>query len=236
MYATVYGSPGVRVRFLGFASIYGPFAIVLFLCGYFCHAAIPLGIPSWAAGICLLLLVGAAWAASDRAARRFRNYLKGAQGEELVARELALLPTGWTIFHGVPRIGFDASPGGSDYDHVVLGSGALFVVETKNWRGPVTIEGGSICVRGVPTRRSPITQVRREALELSKRFRDILPEGFPVVGIVCFASNGLSVDREQIDMTPVCNVRALRELLLSSPTASLSTDAKERLVQNLLNL
>ena len=141
-YAEVHGSPGARVRFLGFSTIYWPFLVVLFLCGWFLQAALPAPVPRVAAGVALGLLVLAAWASSGSCARRFERILKGARGEEEAARELALLPDGWTVFHGVPRGGFDAMAGGGDFDHVALGPRALFVVETKNWRGPVRVEEG----------------------------------------------------------------------------------------------
>ena len=69
-YATVHGSPGARVRFFGLADIYGPFLLVVFLCGYFLHAALPLRMPRTLAAALLAAVALAAWAVSDRCARR----------------------------------------------------------------------------------------------------------------------------------------------------------------------
>lgn len=233
-YATVYGSPGARVRFLGLADIYWPFLAMIFLAGWFLQAALPVAIPRWASGAALALLAVAAWFASDRCSRRFGNYLKGAYGEEIVARELAVLPAGWTIFHGVPRPGLDPVRGGADYDHVVLGPCGLVVVETKNWSGPLRIENGTVSVVGVRAVRSPVVQARREAAELARSLRGLLPEGLPVLGLVCFASDGLEGDGADIDGTPVCNVRVLRERLLALPAAPIDDELRARLVSNLL--
>lgn len=233
-FAVVHGSPGARVRALGLAVTYWPFLLVLFLSGWFLHAALPVPLPpAWAAGA-LLLLVLLARAALGRAGRRYRNYLKGARGEEIVARELSLLPGDWTVFHGVPRGGFEAMCGGSDFDHVVLGPGALYVVETKNWAGPIRVEGGAVTAAGVPASRSPVAQVRREANALRRRFARLLPPDFPVRGVVCFASNGLERDRADVDGTPLCNVRDLRQLLLSVRDPAVGPDARRALAEALL--
>lgn len=235
-FATVHGSPGARARASGLAATYWPFLLVLFLAGWFLHAAFPLGIPPAAAAAALLALALVAWAALGRAGRRYGNYLKGARGEEIVARELSLLPADWTVFHGVPRGGLDAMRGGGDFDHVVLGPGALYVVETKNWSGPVRVEGATVTASGVPATRSPVAQVRREANALRRRLKRELPPGMPVRGIVCFASNGLDRDRADVDGTPLCNVRELRALLLSGRDTSVGPERRRLLVEALLSV
>ena len=235
-FATVHGSPGARVRALGLASVYGPFLVVVFLAGWFLHAALPVRFDPAVAAAMLLFLAMAAWAALDRAGRRYRNYLKGARGEEIVARELSLLPEDWTVFHGVPRGGFEAMCGGGDFDHVVLGPGALYVVETKNWAGPVRVEGAVVSAAGFPASSSPVAQVRREANALRRRLKDALPADLPVRGVVCFASNGLDRDRADVDGTPLCNVRELRELLLGGRDPAIAPSVRRHLVETILSL
>lgn len=235
-FATVHGSPGARVRALGLAATYGPFLAVVFLGGWFLHAALPVRIDPVVAAATLLFLALSAWAALDRAGRRYRNYLKGARGEEIVARELSLLPEDWTVFHGVPRGGFDAMCGGGDFDHVVLGPGALYVVETKNWAGPVRVEGAIVSAGGVPASSSPVAQVRRESNALRRRLKGALPGEVPVRGVVCFASNGLDGDRADVDGTPLCNVRELRALLLDGRDPAIAPAARRRLVETILSL
>lgn len=235
-FATVHGSPGARVRALGLASTYGPFLAILFFAGWFLHAALPVPLDPVVAAASLLFLAMVAWASLDRAGRRYRNYLKGARGEEIVARELSLLPEDWTVFHGIPRGGFEAMCGGGDFDHVALGPGALYVVETKNWSGPVRVEGAVVSAGGVPASGSPVAQVRREANALRRRLKDALPPDLPVRGVVCFASNGLDRDRADVDGTPLCNVRELRALLLSGRDPALPPDVRRRIVGTILAL
>ena len=124
--------------------------------------------------------------------------------------------------------------GGADYDHVVLGPCGLVVVETKNWSGPLRIENGTVSIVGVRAVRSPVVQARREAAELARSLHGLLPEGLPVLGLVCFASDGLEGDGADIDGTPVCNVRVLREQLLALPAAPIDDELRARLVSNLL--
>ena len=237
-FATVHGSPGARVRFLGLSAIYWPALVAVFLCGWFLHALFPLGMPRWAAALALLALAGAAWAASDRCARRFGRFLKGAQGEEAVARELALLPAGWTVLHGIPRTGAEALRGGGDFDHVALGARSVFVIETKNWSGPVRIEDAVFVAGGVRVPRSPVVQARREAIELARALRGVLPEGAAVRPLVCFAGNGLEEDRTAVDDTPVCNVRALLDVLRERDAGAdgppLGETVRDRIVAALL--
>lgn len=66
---------------------------------------------------------------------------RGAQGEEHVGELLEGLPQGsWRVIH-------DATFGRGNVDHIVLGCGGLFTVETKSHPGPVRvarIHGGMI--------------------------------------------------------------------------------------------
>ena len=62
--------------------------------------------------------------------RRLGNFLKGAKGEEWVARELSFLDSNYTVFNGL-RLG----SGKYNLDHVIVGPSGIFVVETKNWKG-----------------------------------------------------------------------------------------------------
>ena len=124
--------------------------------------------------------------------------------------------------------------GGSDFDHVVLGPGALYVVETKNWAGPVRLEGATVSAAGATASRSPVAQVRREANALRRRLKRELPPDMPVRGVVCFASNGLERDRLDVDGTPLCNVRELRALLLAGKDPSIGPERRRLLVEALL--
>jgi Nuclease-related domain len=60
-----------------------------------------------------------------------RNWQRGARGERRTARQFRpLLQHGWVVFHdlAVPRSGANA-------DHLAIGPGGMFLVDSKNWRG-----------------------------------------------------------------------------------------------------
>jgi hypothetical protein len=58
------------------------------------------------------------------------SWFAGATGEREVGVVLSRLPEGWTAFHAVP-VGRDES----DIDHLVVGPGGVFSVNTKHHRG-----------------------------------------------------------------------------------------------------
>jgi hypothetical protein len=61
---------------------------------------------------------------------------EGAEGERKTAKELfPLLDRGWHVVH-------DVEGNYGNFDHVVVGPGGLFLLETKNWRGEVEVVDG----------------------------------------------------------------------------------------------
>ncbi len=215
-FATICGSPGARVRFMGFFAIFWPFLIVILIAGWLLHCAFPVSVAPTVASLLLLLLATVAWLAFNSAEKRFGSFLKGARGEEIVARELSLLPAGWDVFHGIARSGFEAFAGGSDFDHIVIGPDTMFVVETKHWDGPVTLERGTLRVRGRIPRRSPVAQVRREAMELAEILKDAMPNGIVVTPVICFAGDGFVPEEGRIDDVSICNARMLQNVILET--------------------
>ena len=232
-YAAVFGSPGTRVRFIGFAHIFWPYLLVVFAAGWLLHCLWPIEVPRFAlaaAAIALALTSVAAFSASER---RFASYLKGAKGEEITARELALLETGWDVFHGVENRTSDASSGGRDFDHIVVGPDTVFLIETKNWEGVIRVENGALKLNGIPVKRSPIAQVRRGARGLLRMLESSLPADFDIVKIVCFASNNLEGEEARIDDVFFCNARALRSAIMESPPGVLDPIHRRLIIETL---
>lgn len=234
-FATICGSPGARVRFMGFFCIFWPFLIVLLIAGWLLHCAFPVPMESWVAAVLLILLAGVAWVAFNSAEKRFESFLKGARGEEMVARELSLLPAGWDVFHGIARSGFEAFAGGSDFDHIVIGPDTMFVIETKYWDGPVTLEHGMLRVRGRLPRRSPVAQVRREAIELAGILKDAMPQGIVVTPVICFAGDGLVPEEGRIDDVSVCNARMIRNIIMETAGGEIDEPHRRLIVEALMH-
>ena len=121
-----------------------------------------------------------------------RAYRIGADGEEATGRQLAHLPRGWHTLHSVP-----VGTHGSDIDHVVIGPGGVFAVNTKHHpNSSVWVAGDTFLVDGVKQ-----SYVRNSRFEV-KRTQRLLSEaaGFPVpiIGVIAVvgASKGLKVKEQ----------------------------------------
>ncbi len=82
---------------------------------------------------------------ADRLARAAAMYEKGADGEEATAACLALLPKDqFTVFHDVRWPGRRYA----NIDHVVVGPGGVFVIDSKNWSGRIKVDNGVLRQNG----------------------------------------------------------------------------------------
>ena len=98
------------------------------------------------------------------------NWQRGAEGEQKTAGVLARLErSGLTVVHDVD------SPYGN-YDHIAVGTGGVFLLESKNPRGIVELRGGVPHLRREldPDADTPLAQIRPWALSAASRVkRDI---------------------------------------------------------------
>lgn len=70
------------------------------------------------------------------------NFLKGATGEQAVARKIDDLPNDFCVIH-------DLATQFGNLDHVVVGPTGVFILETKNWKGVIKADGqGGILLNG----------------------------------------------------------------------------------------
>ena len=86
---------------MGILNAFWPLLVICLLLGYLIRAALPFPYLSLSQlGWALILLAVIGVFAGDGGSR-LSNYLKGAKGEEWVARELAFLPATFTVFNGI---------------------------------------------------------------------------------------------------------------------------------------
>lgn len=104
----------------------------------------------------LLFSLGAGCIGLIAGFKRIERHFTGARGEERVSQLLTALPDKYHVFN-------DFVAGSLHVDHVVVGPAGVYAVETKFWRGKVTIEDGRILINGVKPTRPPLAQVQREA-------------------------------------------------------------------------
>jgi hypothetical protein len=103
---------------------------------------------------------------SDRRRRKRQgDAARGAKGEEKVARILEALPDDYTVIHDLP------CPLGN-IDHVVVGPGGVFVVETKAHGGRVSIADGLLLLNGKPPEKDFVGQALGNALWLKQSLGD----------------------------------------------------------------
>lgn len=131
----------------------------------------------------------AAWAVRTiiRHGNLRRRGLAGLQAEMYTAQELnRLVGDSCVVFHDVPGDGFNL-------DHVVIGPGAVYVVETKSVRKPrnsgkddhykVHQDGDALRFPDF-TSYSPTSQARSYAQWLARYLRDATQKSIPVLGTV----------------------------------------------------
>jgi hypothetical protein len=178
------------------------------------------------AGIAFLVLSGVFAYAFVLSERRLRLYIKGAQGEENVARMLSFLPSNYRVFHGIAfdRRGLLGS--GQDLDHVVVGPTGIFVVETKNWSGMISVRDGAVLRDGETPDRDPLEQVRTAAQSLQDAFHDRCHAAIHVQPILCFASGTLRGGGTGALGVIVCTTESLNRILVDSTEPPLGRDVQ----------
>lgn len=131
----------------------------------------PDGMRGWicdlAAGVVLAFFV----LARESPPAWIEQYQTGAAGEERTAKALApLLRSGWVMVHDVGRRRFNI-------DHLLIGPGGVFVLETKNVSGTVAVEGDRATLTRPGSDRPDYQgewwarQARSHAVEVNKFFR-----------------------------------------------------------------
>jgi Nuclease-related domain len=87
-------------------------------------------------------------------------WARGEQGEVLVGEELDRLPHDeWWVFHSIPRGG-----SGTDIDHLVIGVGGIYTINTKNVSADVWVAERVLMVGGTKTNYLPVaTSEARDA-------------------------------------------------------------------------
>ena len=145
-----------------------------------------------------------------RALKRIESYFKGARGEERVSGMLRSLPEGYHVFNDFVALG-------THVDHVVVGPAGVFSVETKNWRGEVTVEDGYILVDGSLPSREPLAQAVREASLVKAQLEKLGWKG-DVTPVLAFASDTFKSRMAEIGGAVVMNACELQSSFAAGRT------------------
>lgn len=154
-------------------------------------------------------------AKAERLMRHAELYERGAEGEARTAAVLAAMPPEWVAIHDVRWPGRRFA----NIDHIVLGPGGIFVVDSKNWAGHVVVERSTLRQNG-RSREQAVAGCADSALAISELLG---PYAAYVAPVLCL------VREERVSGwvrdVMICSTLTLPEMLLTRP-ASLGADER----------
>lgn len=140
-----------------------------------------------------------------------RAWYTGATGERSVAARLATLPAGWVVLHSLP-----VGRNGADIDHLIVGPGGVFTVNTKHYvDASVWVAGRTVLVSG--TSRPMVQKAEAEARRVDRIVATVLadpPAVRPVIAVV--GAKRVTVRRAP-KLVTVLRAEQLRRFLRSQP-------------------
>lgn len=217
------GSPGGKPRAAGYFRALWPLMLVFAAAGYLGRAAWPVPVlTKTQIGVLFIFLGGVLAWSLWWSGQRLNHFLKGARGEEAVARVLGLLPSSYRVLHGLAL-----SATGRDVDHVVIGPAGVCVIETKNWDGVVTVRDGRILYNEQEPTRSPIEQVKAAASAVREVFAEKGVD-VPVHPVICFAAGNLADEATGTSGVSICVPRTLPRLVEDTVEAPVSEEQRVR--------
>jgi hypothetical protein len=151
-----------------------------------------------------------------------RSWYQGAVGEIAVGRTLARLGPEWTALHSVP-----VGAGASDIDHVLIGPGGVFTLNTKNHSGQsVWVAGRTLMVSG--QKQLHIPKAFHEAARAQDLLTAAVGEAVPVTGVlVLVGPDNLAVKEKPAGVTVITERKLLRWLRRRPPV--LTSDQVSRI-------
>ncbi|WP_166788145.1 nuclease-related domain-containing protein [Cryobacterium glaciale] len=145
-------------------------------------------------------------------------WYRGAQGEIEVGRILSRLPPEWRVFHALP-----IGKAGADIDHLVLGPGGIFTINTKHHRGKkIWIAERTIMVDG--HKQPYLRNSKFEATRVTKMLRERMPQLPPAQAVIALVGPGQITIKKKPDEVRVMDANDLRRWLLKRPVSLIEAD------------
>ncbi len=142
---------------------------------------------------------------------RSRSWYAGALGEIAVGRILDSLPSGWSTFHALPIGKAD-----SDIDHLVVGPGGIFVINTKHHSGKkIWVSGRGFLVDGQKTHY--ISNSESEANKVTALLTRSWPQLPPAKPVIILVSPRQITIKNRPETVAVLDSRYLRRWLVKQP-------------------
>lgn len=147
-------------------------------------------------------------AKAERLMRHAEMYERGAEGETRTAGVLASLPPEWTTLHDLRWPGRRLA----NIDHVVIGPGGIFVIDSKNWSGRVEVTQNVLRQNG-RSREQAVAGCADSALAISELLG---PFASSVAPVLCLVRDE-PVSGWVRDVM-ICSSVTLPQMLLTRPT------------------
>lgn len=154
--------------------------------------------------------------------KRAKDADRGAYAEEVVYERLQDLPDGYHAFHDIAFDGFNI-------DHVVVGSGGIFLVETKSHSGNVDAKGDTLLLNGTQPPKNFLNQTWSQTYQLREFLKKQTSREWNVKPILCFTRAFVSV-RTPVKGIAVVNKKYLTTYL-SKQQKSLNPDDIETITR-----
>ena len=161
------------------------FIAFLFLSNY--HLIAKLGLPA-----VIIVAIGVYWLADyievkgKGIKKRAKDADRGARAEEVVAERLVNLPDGYRVFNDIAFDGFNV-------DHVVVGPGGIFLIETKSHRGNVESKGDNLLIDGKQPSKNFLNQTWRQTYQLRDFLNKHTSRDWKIWPVLCFTRAFVSV-------------------------------------------
>ena len=134
---------------------------------------------------------------------------EGTIGERGVGWWLGRLPEGWFVFHDVP-----VGHRGANIDHVVIGPGGVFTVNTKYLFGEIVVYGRSITHEG--SRTDYLSKASAEARRAASLLSAAIGRTVQVRGVLAILADEWTIVDEPPDVL-VRGPRGAKNLMLNQP-------------------
>jgi Nuclease-related domain len=158
----------------------------------------------------MLAAIAVGWGLRFRPSRDAVAWRRGAVGERRTARLLAPLERhGWAVLHDL------AVPGSwANLDHVVIGPGGVFVIDSKQYRGRLQLDPSGRLWHG----RYPLAPTLRAVSFEADRAAQVLSDpGVAVVPIVAVHGAHVPWGKVSVEGVPVVAARRLPSMLRALP-------------------
>lgn len=143
---------------------------------------------------------------SARLARSAELWERGAEGEVATANELNKLDRNvWTVFHDVRWPGRKRA----NIDHIAVGPGGVFVIDSKHWTGALAVSGDELRVNG-RSREKAVAGAADAALAVTSVLGQL-----PAVPVLCFVRDEPITGWTRDVM--VCSTANLVDMLVTRP-------------------